>query len=86
LWKGGLDAAKVLVEKGADIEAKDLRGQTPAFYAAASPNAVNAVAFLIEQGAEINLHDATGVTPLAVAVKYDRQTAIKILRAHGAVD
>jgi len=63
-----------------------VRGQTPLFYAAVGPNAVNLVPLLIDQGAEINVRDATGITALTMAINHDRQPAIEILRAHGGVE
>src|SRR4029079_14003341 len=51
---GRVEAMKVLIDRGADINAKEtLRGTTPIMWAADEPHAP-AVEYLIQRGADIN--------------------------------
>ena len=49
-WNNSLDVATLLIEQGADIEAKDKGDGTP-LYLAASRNSLEVATLLIEQGA-----------------------------------
>ncbi len=67
-WKGlkekeCLLLAKLLIEKGANIEAKDRNGETP-LQSAVACGALAAVKLLIENGADIHAKDILHKTPL----------------------
>ena len=86
---GQLDAAKLLLEKGADIEAKaaDEHKGTPLHWAA-FVGRINAVKFLLEAGANVNAKDQHGNTVLDSALnetvqREDRPAVVKLLRAKG---
>jgi ankyrin repeat protein len=67
-----LDAVKVALDLGADIDAVDKNGET-AMHAAAYKNLPKVVKFLAQKGAKIavwNKEDRFGWTPLAIAVGY----------------
>ena len=64
--KGWGDALQMLIEVGADLDARDKEGQT-AILLAVAKNRVEAVRILIEAGADINAMTPRGVTPLDVA-------------------
>ncbi len=55
--------AALLIEKGADINAKNNYGYAP-LHNAAWRNGVEVAALLIEKGADINAKDSSGATPL----------------------
>jgi ankyrin repeat protein len=61
-----LDAAKMLVKLGADVNAVDSTGQTP-LHGAAYIGADAVIQFLVEQGARIDVKDSYGMTPLSIA-------------------
>jgi ankyrin repeat protein len=63
-----LDSARLLVEKGADIEAVSMDGWTPLMFAADSLN-VPMVNWLLEQGAETMVVNKAGETALDIALK-----------------
>ena len=55
-----IDGAKVLINNGADVNAKDRYGQTPLFWA----RNVDIAKVLINNGADVNAKDRRGQTPL----------------------
>jgi ankyrin repeat protein len=97
---GHLEAVKVLVERGADIEARDpLYKRSPLAWATfhAHPDVAE---FLLKNGADANASDAYGNTPLKTATMgrqgawdewvscspHDYETLVGLLRAHGATE
>ena len=60
---GYLDIARLLVEKGADVDARDDTGVT-ALMNAAWDQRLELVEFLIEKGADVNARDQDGKTAL----------------------
>jgi hypothetical protein len=87
---GQLEAAKLLLKKGADIEAKaadDHKG-TPLQWAA-FVGRLDAVKFLIDKGANVNAKDSKGNTVLDAAVNEtipskDRPAIVRLLKDKGA--
>ncbi len=64
---GRKDLVNQLIEKGADIDAKDKDGATPLILAVTSNNG-EISNYLIERGANINAFDGAGYTPLLWAI------------------
>jgi hypothetical protein len=82
--KGDLAAAKALVEKGADVNAKGLYDQTPIFFAADRGH-IDVVRYLIEKGANVNAKDSFySMTPIARAAMKNRAEVVKLLLDKGA--
>ena len=79
-----VDAAKVLLDKGAKIDAKAAGGTTP-LDLAAQAGCVDMVNLLLTKGAKINARDDQGRTPLDRALQWHRDEAVKLLRAHGGI-
>jgi hypothetical protein len=76
--------ARLLIERGADIEAKTKNGQTVIHIAAFNDYGISAL--LLEHGADANATDVYGSTPLHYAIYHNRNGRIvKLLLAHGAV-
>jgi len=63
---GAYASAKALIEKGADVNRRDVNGLSPLHYAAKRPNAETLKA-LLEKGADKNAKDKNGKTPLDYA-------------------
>ena len=93
---GKFKAARVLVERGADVNAAGpFLGFTPLHWAAAA-NEADFVEFLISHGAKVNAatrreYKTTekrgfpkGITPLDMAVAAKAEKAAEVLRKHGA--
>jgi len=66
--EGHVDAARLLLDAGADVHASDRNGVTPLFMAI-SNNRIPMARFLVERGADINVKDWYGRTPLFAAVE-----------------
>ena len=85
-WKGHAEAAGVLLDTGADVNARNKNGHwgPTALHAAAHGNQ-NAVAeLLIARGADVNALDEAGNTPLFHTTIHNATAARKVLIKHGA--
>ena len=61
--KNLLEAAKWLINEGADLEAKSKNGKTP-LHLAANQDSVDVARLLISRGAKVNAKEEDGWTPL----------------------
>lgn len=82
-YGGNADTVKLLIEKGADINAKDNDGWTPLHHAVGAGN-VEVVQLLIEKGADVNAKGKEGGTALMSAAKHGNVEIIKLLLEKGA--
>jgi hypothetical protein len=73
---------KLLLEKGAEIEAKDEYGRTPLSWAAGQGHEA-VVKLLLEKGAEIEVKDEYGSTPLSWAAEQGHEAVVKLLLEKG---
>ena len=89
---GSLEAVKLAVELGVDINALDDAGNT-ALHGAATQGADTVVQFLVDQGAELDVRNAYGETPWMIVagfglrragVNIDHPTTADLLRVLGA--
>jgi hypothetical protein len=80
-----LDALRLLLKRGADVNDKSACGRTPMYLASARGN-VKCMELLIAMGGEVSLSDALDGTPLHRAVRNNKLEAAKWLVAHGAED
>lgn len=78
-----MDVAKLLVDRGANINAKDITGLTP-LHVAAFMGHKDMVVFLLEKGVPIESLDNFGDTPLHVAAYKDRPEVFELLLSRGA--
>jgi N-acyl-D-amino-acid deacylase len=80
-----IDLIMLLLERGANVNARDLRGMTPLMYAAGSldrgPLTTAVVRALITAKADIGARTAGGETALDFAVKYNKTNVVSILKA-----
>jgi len=75
----------LLIDKGADIKAKDNRGRTPLHFAAETGQK-EVVEQLIAKGAEINVTDGRADNALSLAKKNNNKEIIDLLVKNGAQD
>lgn len=73
----------LLLEKGAELNAKNREGRTPLHEAILGGNSV-AIDMLLAKGASINAQDKTGSTPLHLAALFGNISTIERLLEHGA--
>ncbi|KAI1801296.1 ankyrin repeat-containing domain protein [Daldinia bambusicola] len=80
-----------LLTRGADIEAADITGKTPLFYATALKEGHDTQSFcddlaklLLERGANIQARDITGRTPLSYAAEEGCDATVRLLLENGA--
>ena len=79
--KGHTDVAKLLIEHGADVNAKeDYRGETPLHWA----KDANIAQVLIEHGADVKAKSRWDTTPLHEASSMGHTDVAKLLIDHGA--
>ena len=57
-------AVSMLLDLGADIDARDSDGMTPLLHAAAEARDAKTIRHLLQAGADINLRDAKGMSAL----------------------
>jgi ankyrin repeat protein len=76
--------AKLLIQFGADVNAKGGRHNFTPIFIAASKGDVEFIKMLINNGAKINIQDDLGQTPLISAVMSDDSQAVRILIDNGA--
>ena len=75
---------RLLLDRGADVNAKTLLGATPLLVASSANGTEAVVSLLLEKGADPNAAEARGVTPLIAAAGVGNTAAAKLLLEHGA--
>jgi hypothetical protein len=83
IQNGNVSLAKLLIQKGADVNATDINGET-ALMAAASGRQTDLVQLLISDGADVNAKDNGGETALMDAVKAGQNDIVQLLIQNGA--
>lgn len=76
------DVAKWLLSSGADVNARDNRGETPLYFAAAGSR--DLVKLLLANKADVNAQDNNGDTPLHEAAYTINKDTAELLIAHKA--
>ena len=82
-WKSQAPNIDLLLEKGADLEAKDGDGRTPLLVAVRRTN-LNTIKYLLERGADLEAKDSRGQTALVLAVQNSALETMNLLLAQGA--
>jgi ankyrin repeat protein len=83
---GGPQAARVLVERGADVNAfaRNEQLEVTPLHSAAAARQLETARILLEHGADPNAEQQGGFTPLDSAVENGDEEMQELLRAHGA--
>lgn len=83
-----LEGVKLLCEKGADVNLRDLYGRTPLHHAVANTSSElhhDCVSYLLERGADVNAQDKVhGRAPLHIACAAGCLACVQLLLKHGA--
>lgn len=82
---GHLDVVQALVEKGANLNIKDVDERTPLYWASERGHP-EVVVFLLEQGADPTIMDADRRTILHRAARYGHTAVVKILLSKTKLD
>ncbi|KAI9745907.1 MAG: hypothetical protein M1818_000588 [Claussenomyces sp. TS43310] len=80
---GARAIVQMLLEKDAEVDPKDIQGQTPLFQAAKGGHEA-IVRLLLEKGAEADLKDRTSRTPLFQATEGGHEAVVRLLLKKGA--
>ena len=81
--EGRRDIAEALVQKGADVNAKDKKGYTPLYYANQNHN-LDIIKLLVAKGADIKAVTLKGLTPLQSMSTYDSPDIVEQFLDKGA--
>ena len=81
---GHTEVVKALLEKGADVQAKNSHGVTP-MHDACRNGHVEVVMVLLEKGADVHAKDSGGYTPFRYARMYGHGNMVKALLEKGTV-
>ena len=87
--RGNREAVKLLLDKGANVDARDNQGMTALMMAVAISGSAETVQYLLARGANPNASTTIGigtskVTALSLARSKNNETLIKLLRDAGA--
>ena len=78
MWFGNKDAASVLIDNGAQLEARDHDGLTP-FLCAVQSGQTECVNLLLESGADTGVRDKHMRNCLHLAVRKEQESVVKLL-------
>ena len=83
-WRSRYAAATLLLDRGADIEARNNWGRTPLLIVARETGNAEMAALLIDAGAEVNVRDRGGESPLDLAAWRGFAELVDLLLDEGA--
>jgi hypothetical protein len=81
---GHLGQVKLLLERGADVNARDKETETTALMVAAQQGHLQVADILLQKSANPNAKDKDGKTAPGEATRYNREDVVKLLKDRGA--
>ena len=82
--RGRTEVVKLLLEKGADVNVKQIGTGATALIMASQGGHTEVVKLLLEKGADVNAKDNNGITALLIASSKGRTEVVKLLLGKGA--
>jgi len=83
-YHGNVEAAQLLLERGANINARNQVGQTPLHQVLNGSESQLTIQLLLKHGADVDALDIAKSTPLHLASQYGSAKATQLLLEHGA--
>ena len=80
-----IEAARLLLEKGADANLRDQLGAQP-LHLAASEGCLDGIRLLLDKGAHLNDRDKEKRTPLVRARQWEQPAAADLLKSRGGIE
>jgi hypothetical protein len=77
-------AVELLINQGADVNARDKSNGATALIVAAREGHLQIVDLLVKKGADVNASDSSGNTALSEALRHQRTEVANLLKAQGA--
>jgi ankyrin repeat protein len=81
---GRLEVARILLNHGADVRARDTHNLSTPLYKAASSGFCQVAELLLERGADIEARTDVGESPLHIAARESHFSVVKLLLNHSA--
>ena len=81
---GQIKTVRVLIEKGANVNAKDDDGDTALAYAAIRGASVNVIKELLNAGADVNIKNKGGKTAVVLAREQGKHEIVELLTQAGS--
>ena len=78
------DKARLLIERGADVNAQSKQGRTPLMVASLRRGGSAIVALMLAKGADVSLKDSRNSTALSLAASAGDDETVRLLLAKGA--
>jgi ankyrin repeat protein len=78
-----VEAAKLLISRGADVNARNSEGNA-ALFVAVHQESMELAALFLEKGADVNAKNSFGYTPLRQACRWGNPEAVQLLLSKGA--
>jgi Ankyrin repeats (many copies)/Ankyrin repeat len=82
-YGGGDDVLSDLIQRGAELETKDVDGYTALMYAA-NGGQLRTLELLLDAGADVNARDKENSTPIMFAAQHGHGEIVRVLAEHGA--
>ncbi len=84
VFNKNFELAKLLIEKGADVNAQDYHAGISVLMRAVDSGDINFINYLIKKGVNVNARQKAGNSALSYAISGQRSEIVKLLQTAGA--